>query len=63
MYQRAAALGENENHCDIKKLRSLLIRTHLLDLISMSEDSHYENYRQQQTETHKFGEPEVMMVA
>lgn len=52
-------LVENENHCDFKKLRSLLIRTHMLDLISTSEDSHYENYRQQQMETRKFGEPKV----
>jgi septin family protein len=50
---------ENENHCDFKKLRSLLIRTHMLDLISTTEDSHYENYRQQQMETRKFGEPKV----
>ncbi len=50
---------ENENHCDFKKLRSLLIRTHMLDLISTTEESHYENYRQQQMETRKFGEPKV----
>jgi cell division control protein 12 len=31
----------------------------MLDLISTSEDSHYENYRQQQMETRKFGEPKV----
>lgn len=46
---------ENEEHCDFKKLRSLVIRTHMLDLISTSEDSHYENYRQAQMETRKFG--------
>ena len=50
---------ENENHCDFKKLRSLLIRTHMLDLISTSEDLHYENYRQTQMETRKFGEAKV----
>ncbi|KIL59145.1 hypothetical protein M378DRAFT_200225 [Amanita muscaria Koide BX008] len=50
---------ENENHCDFKRLRSLLIRTHMLDLISTSEELHYENYRQQQMETRKFGEPKV----
>jgi cell division control protein 12 len=50
---------ENDNHCDFRKLRSLLIRTHMLDLISTTEDSHYENYRQQQMETRKFGEPKV----
>ena len=47
---------ENENHCDFKKLRSLLIRTHMLDLISTTEELHYEHYRQQQMETRKFGE-------
>jgi len=41
---------ENENHCDFKKLRSLLIRTHMLDLINTTEETHYENYRQQQME-------------
>ena len=50
---------ENEAHCDFKKLRSLLIRTHMLDLISTSEELHYENYRQAQMETRKFGEPKV----
>lgn len=50
---------ENENHCDFRKLRSLLIRTHMLDLISTTEELHYENYRQQQMETRKFGEPKV----
>lgn len=50
---------ENEDHCDFKKLRSLLIRTHMLDLINTTEELHYENYRQQQMETRKFGEPKV----
>ena len=53
---------ENENHCDFKKLRSLLIRTHMLDLISTTEEYHYENYRQTQMETRKFGEPKVRKV-
>ncbi|KAF7722873.1 hypothetical protein EC973_002634 [Apophysomyces ossiformis] len=50
---------ENEDHCDFKKLRNLLIRTHMLDLISTTEEIHYENYRQQQMATRKFGEPKV----
>lgn len=29
----------------------------MLDLINTTEDGHYENYRQQQMETRKFGEP------
>jgi len=31
----------------------------MLDLISTSEELHYENYRQTQMETRKFGEPKV----
>ena len=31
----------------------------MLDLISTTEEIHYENYRQQQMETRKFGEPKV----
>jgi septin family protein len=31
----------------------------MLDLINTTEESHYENYRQQQMETRKFGEPKV----
>ncbi|KAG8693016.1 hypothetical protein FRC08_009377 [Ceratobasidium sp. 394] len=58
-YLWGVAEVENEDHCDFKKLRSLLIRTHMLDLINTTEESHYENYRQQQMETRKFGEPKV----
>ncbi|KAJ3128599.1 hypothetical protein HK098_004025 [Nowakowskiella sp. JEL0407] len=36
---------ENEAHCDFKKLRNLLIRTHMYDLISTTEELHYENQR------------------
>jgi len=48
---------ENEDHCDFKKLRQLLIRTHMLDLISSTEETHYETYRHAQMETRKIGEP------
>jgi cell division control protein 12 len=58
-YLWGVAEVENENHCDFRKLRSCLIRTHMLDLISTTEEIHYENYRQQQMETRKFGEPRV----
>lgn len=50
---------ENEDHCDFKKLRSLLIRTYMLDLITSTEEKHYEAYRLAQMETRKFGEPKV----
>lgn len=50
---------DNEDHCDFRKLRSLLIRAHMLDLVSTTEDAHYEAYRQAQMETRKFGEAKV----
>ncbi|KAJ3211205.1 hypothetical protein HDU83_002824 [Entophlyctis luteolus] len=36
---------ENENHCDFKKLRNLLIRTHMHELIQTTHDAHYESFR------------------
>jgi cell division control protein 12 len=56
-YSWGVAEVENDAHCDFKRLRSLLIRTHMLDLITTTEDNHYENYRQTQMETRKFGDP------
>ncbi|KAJ8659565.1 hypothetical protein O0I10_004542 [Lichtheimia ornata] len=58
-YSWGVAEVENEDHCDFKKLRNLLIRNHMLDLISTTEEIHYENYRQQQMASRKFGEPKV----
>lgn len=55
-YAWGVAEVENEDHCDFKKLRSILIRTHMLDLIHTTEEMHYEAYRAQQMETRKFGE-------
>lgn len=56
-YSWGIAQVENEDHCDFKKLRNLLIRTHMLDLILTTEEIHYEHYRQQQMSIRKFGEP------
>jgi len=56
-YLWGVAEVENEEHCDFKKLRNLLIRTHMLDLIESTQDFHYEAYRSQQMENRKFGEP------
>ena len=50
---------DNESHCDFRKLRSLLLRVHMLDLVSTTEETHYEAYRQTQMETRKFGEAKV----
>ena len=58
-YSWGVAEVENEQHCDFKKLRNLIIRSHMLDLISTTEETHYENYRQQQMASRKFGEPKV----
>ena len=59
---RADETVENEEHCDFKKLRSLLIRTYMLDLITSTEETHYESYRLAQMETRKFGEAKVKKV-
>ncbi|KAI8082968.1 Septin-domain-containing protein [Halteromyces radiatus] len=58
-YSWGVAEVENEQHCDFKKLRNLLIRSHMLDLISTTEETHYENYRQREMANRKFGEPKI----
>nr|KAJ3423174.1 hypothetical protein HK105_001300 [Polyrhizophydium stewartii] len=44
-YLWGVAEVENEAHCDFKKLRNLLIRTHMHDLITSTEEEHYETFR------------------
>lgn len=44
-YSWGIAEVENDTHCDFKKLRSLLLRTHLLDLIMSTNEVHYEKFR------------------
>lgn len=36
---------ENDKHCDFKKLRSLLLRTNMLDLILSTNEIHFETFR------------------
>lgn len=36
---------ENDKHCDFKKLRSLLLRTNMIDLILLTNEVHFEAYR------------------
>ncbi|KAI5961186.1 CDC12 [Candida pseudojiufengensis] len=36
---------ENDEHCDFKKLRSLLLRTNMLDLILSTNEIHFETFR------------------
>lgn len=38
---------ENVEHCDFIALRNLLLRTHMQDLIDVTNDTHYENYRRE----------------
>jgi len=38
-------LVENENHCDFVKLREMLLRTNMQDLIDTTHKKHYELYR------------------
>ncbi|RKP05656.1 septin, partial [Thamnocephalis sphaerospora] len=49
-YPWGVAEVENEEHCDFIKLRNLLIRTHMLDLITSTEEVHYDSYRAQHLE-------------
>jgi cell division control protein 12 len=58
-YQWGVAEVENDDHCDFRKLRSLLIRTHMLELIQTTETQHYEAYRAGEMEVRKFGEPKA----
>lgn len=44
-YPWGIAEVENETHSDFRKLRSLLLRTNLLDLVLSTEELHYETYR------------------
>lgn len=37
---------EDEEHCDFKKLRNLLIRTYMHDLLASTSDIHYEGFRE-----------------
>mgnify|MGYP004705778233 CR=1 FL=1 len=43
-YLWGVAEVENENHCDFKKLRNLLIRTHMLDLIESTHEKCYRKF-------------------
>ena len=61
-YTWGVAEVENEEHCDFKKLRHLLIRSHMHDLIDTTETVHYENYRLNEMATRKFGEGKSVKV-
>jgi cell division control protein 12 len=61
-YSWGVAEVENEEHCDFKKLRHLLIRSHMSDLIETTETVHYENYRLHEMASRKFGESKLVKV-
>ncbi|KAI8900683.1 Septin-domain-containing protein, partial [Globomyces pollinis-pini] len=44
-YLWGVAEVENDDHCDFQKLRNLLIRTHMYDLIESTEQEHFEQFR------------------
>ncbi|PVU84760.1 hypothetical protein BB559_005152 [Furculomyces boomerangus] len=56
-YPWGVAEVENEQHSDFKKLRELLIRSHMLELVNTTQEVHYDFYRTTQMKTRKFGEP------
>lgn len=53
---------ENDSHCDFRKLRSLLLRTNLLDLILTTQELHYETYRRLRLEGNSHGTDESSTV-
>ncbi|EPY51683.1 septin Spn4 [Schizosaccharomyces cryophilus OY26] len=53
---------ENEEHCDFKQLRNLLVRSCMLDLIQRTEDIIYEQYRQEQMQVRQYGEPKLRTI-
>ncbi|XP_046852201.1 septin-8-A-like [Xenia sp. Carnegie-2017] len=44
-YPWGTVVVENENHCDFVKLREMLLRTNMADLIEKTHEKHYELYR------------------
>ena len=44
-YPWGVVMVENEAHCDFVKLREMLIRTNMQDLIESTHTKHYELYR------------------
>jgi len=44
-YPWGIAEVDNEEHCDFRILRDMLVRTHMQDLIDVTSIVHYENYR------------------
>ncbi|XP_047144079.1 septin-10 isoform X1 [Hydra vulgaris] len=57
-YPWGTVLVENENHCDFVKLREMLLRTNMQDLIEKTHQRHYELYRKEKMEQKGFKDGE-----
>jgi len=57
-YPWGTVLVENENHCDFVKLREMLLRTNMQDLIEKTHEKHYELYRKEKMEQKGFKDGE-----
>ena len=55
-YSWGVAEVENESHCDFIKLRNLLIRTNMHDLVVKTNDVFYELYRSRTLQTRGFSD-------
>jgi len=43
---------ENRDHCEFADLRDMLVRTHTVHLVEITDDVHYENFRQDRLRIH-----------
>jgi len=57
-YPWGTVLVENESHCDFVKLREMLLRTNMQDLIEKTHQKHYELYRKEKMEDKGFKDGE-----
>merc|ERR1711931_299321 len=57
-YPWGTVLVENESHCDFVKLREMLLRTNMQDLIQKTHEKHYELYRKEKMEQKGFKDGE-----
>lgn len=57
-YSWGTVLVENENHCDFVKLREMLVRTNMQDLIEKTHEKHYELHRRLKMEREGFNDGE-----
>ena len=51
---------ENENHCDFVRLREMLVRTNMQDLVETTHYRHYELYRRSKLQDMGFTDSDNM---